>query len=100
MSRYPLNEELNMWLFELAKGKLSDEQLIKGFIKHYVLQGYTIGSIKADALVHPYLKPSSTSKAWKNLSRALENYIRDDDVGRGEQKAGSTAGRSMEPAKR
>ncbi len=76
-----MNEELKMWLFELAKGKLSDEQIIKGFIKHYVLEGCTIGSVKTDALIHPYLKPSSTSKVWKNLGRALENYIREDDDG-------------------
>ena len=40
----------NLWLFDLAHGNLSDEKILKGFIKYYALTGCTLDNV-IDAVV-------------------------------------------------
>ena len=50
MERY--NDEMKLWLFDLAHGNLSDKAIIAGFLKHYVLWDCTIGDVKRDIIFH------------------------------------------------
>ena len=38
------NAEIRDWLFALVDGKLSDDEMVKGFIKYYALNGLVIGN--------------------------------------------------------
>lgn len=40
------NDNMKIWLFDLAHGNLSDLEIIKGFIKYYVLYNCTIQNVQ------------------------------------------------------
>ena len=98
-------EGTKQWLFDLAYGNLSNEQIVKGFIRHYVLHGYAMDKFKYDIFLHTGLNIAGTIEVWERLDKALRNYIDSEDIkGKddfrdGEQNAGSAAGQSVEPAK-
>ena len=46
------NTGIKAWLFELVNGKLSDDEIVKGFIKYYALNGLVIGNVQQLSLIH------------------------------------------------
>lgn len=67
-------EEMKLWLFDLAHGNLNDDQIVKGFIKHYVLHGFTMDKIKDDIYFHTCYGMEGVKKAWESLTKALKDY--------------------------
>lgn len=47
------NAGIKTWLFALVDGKLSDDQMVKGFIKYYALNGLVIGNVQQDIILKP-----------------------------------------------
>ena len=41
-------ENKGAWLFDLAHGDLDDDAVVKGFLKHYALQGKGLDDIKQE----------------------------------------------------
>lgn len=37
-----------LWLFKLTQGDLTDEEIMQGFIRHYVRKGYTLSRVEED----------------------------------------------------
>lgn len=64
-------EDHKIWLFDLAHGNLTDQEIVKGFIKYYALNGFTIGNVQDDLV---FRTSYPVAEAIKNLKGALETY--------------------------
>ena len=64
-------EDHKIWLFDLAHGNLTDQEIVKGFIKYYALNGFTIGNVQDDLV---FRTSFPVAKAVESLRRALETY--------------------------
>ncbi len=73
MERY--TEEMKLWLFDLAHGNLKDQDIISGFIKHYILFDCTMHDVKRDILFHTVYGELGVTTALVNLSDALNGMI-------------------------
>lgn len=68
-------EEMKMWLFNLAHGNLTEnEEIVKGFIKHYVLHGCVIGDVQDDITFHTLYGENGVKIAMESLRKALEEF--------------------------
>lgn len=66
------SEEMKLWLFDLAHGNLSDEQIVQGFTRYYTLLGLTIGNVQDDMVFHTHYDPEQISSAMKRLRDVLK----------------------------
>ena len=68
------NTGIKAWLFELVNGKLSDDEIVKGFIKYYALNGLVIGNVQQDIIFSPVLGQERYQRPIAELRRALAEY--------------------------
>ena len=68
-------EDKATWLFDLAHDNLDDDGIVKGFLKHYALQGQGIGDIQRDMHFHTHYGDFYLEAAICNLRSALEAQI-------------------------
>ena len=40
--------EMKLWLFDLAHGNLEDSEILSGFIRYYILQGFSVSHVVND----------------------------------------------------
>lgn len=66
-------EEHKLYLFDLAHGNLNDEEIIKGFIKYYVLNGFTLGNLQDDYMFHTHYPIEGVQAGLQSLRAALES---------------------------
>lgn len=64
-------EEMKIWLFNLAHNNLSDDDILKGFIKHYVLYEFVISNVQQDILYHTNYGENGVRTAIVNIRRVL-----------------------------
>ncbi len=70
-----MTEEGKLWLFDLAHGNLNDtEQVLKGFVKYYVLQGRGIGNVQDDIVFHTSYGVEGVRKAIETLKSVLMSF--------------------------
>lgn len=62
------NEEHRLWLFDLAHGNLKSDQVVRGFIKFYALQGFTVGNVQDDIVFRTIYE---AAPAMETLKAAL-----------------------------
>ena len=62
-------------LFDLAHGNLSDLEIIKGFIKYYVLYNCTIQNVQDDIHFHTNYGVLGEQTALESLNKALCSYV-------------------------
>lgn len=67
-------EEMKLWLFDLAHGNLEEEAIIKGFIKHYALHGYSIENVMDDIHFHTVYGERGIRTAKNSLEHALRAF--------------------------
>jgi len=68
-------EDKATWLFDLAHGNLDEDVAVKGFLKHYVLQGRGIDDVKQDFHFHTHYGDFYLESAMHILHRAIESQI-------------------------
>lgn len=68
-------EEMKIWLFDLAHGNLSDENILKGFIKHYVVFDLGINDLRREIHFHTNYGEEGQRKAIEDLKRVLTAMI-------------------------
>lgn len=73
MNRY--NEEMKLWLFDLAHGNLNENDILAGFVKHYIFFDCTIQDIKRDIIFHTNYGESGVITAVNALSAVLNNVV-------------------------
>lgn len=77
-------EEMKLWLFDLAHGNLQDEEILSGFIKHYVLRGLTVDHIVSDIIYHTTYGELRVARAKASVLRVLmeAGKIEDGECGK------------------
>lgn len=65
-------EEHKIYLFDLAHGMLSEDKAIAGFIKYYVLNGFTMGNLQDDYLFRTNYAIDGIQTGLQSLRSALE----------------------------
>ena len=68
------NAGIKTWLFALVDGKLSDDQMVKGFIKYYALNGLVIGNVQQDIILKTVIGQWRYQGPMAELRRALAEY--------------------------
>lgn len=68
------SEDMKIWLFDLAHntGNMNYEKTVQGFIKHYALNGLTIGNVMQDIVFHTQYGAENCGYAMQTLKSALE----------------------------
>ncbi len=69
-------EDKETWLFDLAHDDLDDDAIVKGFLKHYVLQSQGIGNVQQDLHFCTQYGDFYMEAAMSGLRRALEVQIK------------------------
>lgn len=72
MNRY--NENMKLWLFDLAHNNLDDVAILKGFIQHYVLFDCSLSKVQDDIFFHTCYGSDGITTAITNLKRVLSNF--------------------------
>lgn len=72
MNRY--TTEMKLWLFDIAHGNLETDDVVSGFIKHYVLYNRTMQNVQDDILFHTSYGKEGAVAALSSISEAL-NYL-------------------------
>lgn len=65
-------EDHKIWLFDLAHENLNREKIVKGFIKYYALNGFTIGNVQDDIVFRTMYQPEL---AMRQLMKALQEAV-------------------------
>lgn len=68
-------EDKATWLCDLAHNNLDDDSIVKGFLKHYVLQGFGIDDVQRDMHFRTQYGDLYLKSAMAGLRRALELQI-------------------------
>ncbi|WP_411337022.1 hypothetical protein [Ruminococcus gauvreauii] len=77
MERY--TEDMKLWLFDLAHGNLNDEQVLTGFIRHYVLYDLSVMRVQDDIWFHTSYSMEQAQAAVDTLRRVL-SMVADRDT--------------------
>lgn len=68
-------EEMKTWLFDLAHENLEDNDILRGFLKHYVLHGCTLGNVQDDIAFHTNYGYEGVEMAMKGLRKVLGEFV-------------------------
>ena len=68
-------EDKTTWLFDLAHGNLDEDSIVKGFLKHYILQSRGIDDVQQDLHFHTGYGDFYMESAMYGLRRALERQV-------------------------
>lgn len=71
-----ITEEMKLWLFDLAHGNLDENEIIKGFIKHYVLFDLTVEDVKRDIIYRTVYGAEGACKGTQSIQEALKSFVR------------------------
>ena len=64
-------EEHRMWLFDLAHGNLKDSQILRGFLRYYVLDGYVMMNVIDDMRFHTRYSLEQIRQSKESLERVV-----------------------------
>lgn len=70
-------EEMRLWLFDLAHGNLNQDEILKGFIKHYVLHDGNIADVVREIVFKTTYGTKGVLKAKESLEDALNNFVKE-----------------------
>lgn len=69
MNRY--TDEMKLWLFDVAHGNLNENEILSGFIKHYVLFNCTMQDIQSDILFRTHYGNIGIVTAMTSIKNVL-----------------------------
>lgn len=74
-------EDMTLWFFNLVHGKLSSEEVLKGFIKYYVLDNQRLGNAFDDLFLRSGYSLAENLRGANLLYKHLRLYagVQDDD---------------------
>lgn len=73
MNRY--SEKMKLWLFDLAHGNLNENDIVAGFIEHYILFDCSMQDVKRDIIFHTNYGDTGCITALTSLSNALKHVV-------------------------
>ena len=66
--------EIKEWLYDLTNRRITDDAIVKGFLKHYALHGLTIAHVQQDIRFRTYYSDDDCRRAMEALEEALTTY--------------------------
>ena len=63
--------EMKEWLYDLTNGRITDDAIVKGFLKHYALHGLTIAHVQQDIRFRTCYSDEDCRRAMETLEEAL-----------------------------
>ncbi len=73
---YRGTEEHKIWLFDLAHENLTDEEILKGIIKYYILSGCRLDNVIDDIVFKTHYDPSGIKEHLiEVLQKAAEKTL-------------------------
>lgn len=67
-------EEASIWMHRLLQDKLSDDAIVKGYLKHYALTGKTLENAKEEIESRSWHEQDVRQRAITRLYFALESH--------------------------
>lgn len=64
-------EDHKIWLFDLAHGNLMDDQILRGFLKYYVLEGYVMANVVDDMRFRTHYSLEQIRQSKESLERVI-----------------------------
>ena len=58
-------------MFDLAHGNLKDPQILKGFLKYYALDGYSMANVVDDMRFHTHYSLDQIRQSKESLERVI-----------------------------
>lgn len=62
-----------IWLFDLAHGNLKDDEILKGFIKYYVLSGCVLDNVVDDVVFKTHYDPTGIKEKLIEVLKKAAN---------------------------
>ena len=75
-------EESKIWLFDLAHGNLSEQEIAQGFVAYYVLEGFLEGNVIQDIHYHTTYSLEGERRAKEDLRRVLRKFAAGETLDR------------------
>ena len=63
--------EMKEWLYDLTNRRITDDAIVKGFLKHYALHGLTIAHVQQDIHFRTCYNDEDCRRAMETLKEAL-----------------------------
>ena len=73
-------EDHKIWLFDLAHGNLKDKQILQGFLKYYVLEGYVMTNVVDDMRFHTHYSLAQIRQSTESLGRVIRAAAKPERV--------------------
>lgn len=70
--------EMKIWLFDLAHGNLEDSEILSGFIRYYILQGFSVSHVVNDIVYRTAYGIHGVQTAKSSLFRVLQDAASQD----------------------
>ena len=70
--------EMKLWLFDLAHGNLEDSEILSGFIRYYILQGFSVSHLVNDIVYRTTYGIPGIQTAKSSLLRVLQDVASRD----------------------
>lgn len=74
MNENRCTEDMKMWLLDLTYSRLSDDEVLKGFVKYYVLYNLSISRVFDDLHFRTYYPADRIAVALDHLKKVLYVY--------------------------
>ena len=68
-------EDHKIWLFDLAHGNLTNSQIVKGFVKYYALNGFTVGNVQDDLVFRTHYNPSQGTESLRGALNSFSEVV-------------------------
>ncbi len=75
-------EEFKIWLFDLAHGNLSEQEIARGFVEYYVLEGFVEGNVIQDIHFRTTYGLEGEHRAKEDLRRVLRKFAAGETLDR------------------
>ena len=72
------SKEMKIWLFDLAHGNLKDSEILSGFIRYYILQGFSVSHVVNDIVYRTTYGIPGVQTAKSSLLRVLQDAASQD----------------------
>lgn len=73
-------EDHKQYLFDLAYGMLPEEKIVPGFIRYYVLNGFTLGNLQDDYMFHTHYPIERIQTGLQLVREALEKAAEEEKI--------------------
>lgn len=72
-------ETLKIFIFDVAHDNLSDLDIVKGMIQHYLLNGYSVDNLQDDMVFKTLYQPEVIKNTLEHVKAVLSKFVKGGD---------------------